>query len=155
MNDRNKIAIEIQYKLEDEKEWKAIELSPEEYFDLDEGEEASIDSVPIHNNTLDYISDSLEKVKSIKTTILDTKINTKRIFLETFWNHQQNQIIERIDSGNGLDYYEIIINTKIQEVPPRYEVIRAVRKEGVLVPGYHAFFTENPDGSETETRIIG
>lgn len=108
----------------------------------------------MYNDTLDYINEYPDKVENIKTTIINNRKKTKRTFLETLWNNQNNRIVERIDSGENLNYYEIIIETKIQEEPPIFEIIRAFRENDSLVPVLHSFITDNEDGSETEIKVI-
>lgn len=149
-----KVAIEIQYKLEGSEKWEVINLSPEEYFELEEGEEPDIDCTPRHNNIIDYIESNVNKVVNIKTVITNTETKTERRFIDTYWNNQKNFIIERIDSSNGFDDVEIIIETKINENPNVYQIIRIVRKDGILIPVLHDFVTENADGTETLTQII-
>lgn len=95
-----------------------------------------------------------KKVACIKTVITDNINNTKRSFLENYWNSQQNFIIERIDeSKNGTDS-EIIIETQIQEKPKKTEIIRLIRKENILTPVLHSIVTDNEDGSQTEIEVV-
>jgi hypothetical protein len=142
----------IRYKI-DSADWSVIKIPSEQYFDLDDDEEAEIDSVPLHSHAIDYIEHEKEKVVSTITEIIDPRRHKKRKIITTYWNNQQNSVTERVDSGLGYCDREQIVVTKIQDVPSMYEIIRFVRKDEAMVPIYHGFITDNEDGSQTENRI--
>lgn len=145
----------IQYKLDGENLWKTFNITPEEYFDLEEDELIEVDSVPIHNHAINYIEDCLNKITNTKIVISDENTRRKRIITTTYWNNQENSIIERLDFDNDFcDYNELIIEGKIKDSPPVFEVMRVVRENDVLIPIYHGFITEMDDGSQVENKII-
>lgn len=148
------VTIKIEYKLDGSETWEFISLSPEDYFDLDEYEQIEIDCIPKYNYAIDYIEQDKEKIINTKITITDKNSNKEKIFLQFYWNKQQNSIVERIDSGENYNDNEIIIETKIQESPPKFEIMRLIRKDGFLAPIYHGFITDNNDGSQTEIQVI-
>lgn len=149
------VSIKIKYTLIGEEEWHTIDIPPQDYFDLDEGEVIEVDSIPMYNHAIDYIKKDSNKV--INTTIIiEGEGNKEKIVInESFWNKQQNRIIEK--TYHGIDFREelVIVETKVKEEPVIYEITRAIRKDGILIPVYHGFITENDDGSQTEIKVIG
>ena len=104
--------IKIQYKLIGEQEWTTINLTPQDYFDLDDGEAIEVNSIPMYNHALDYIKNISKEVVNTKITIEDTKTKEKIIITESFWNKQQNRIIEKIFNGSDCNEELIIVETK-------------------------------------------
>ncbi len=156
MSKLNGISVTINYKLAGSAEWKSINLLPEEYFDLDEGEKIAWDSVPIHNHAKDYLNiGNLNEVLHTKLEIVDALTRVTKLITETFWNDGRNRAIERSDTGPGVDYWELIIEVMIGETPLVWEILRLDRVDGVLVPNYHGLIQRNEDGSEIETRVKG
>lgn len=154
MQNEEGIKIEIHYKLDGNTEWNDFRIAPNKYFDLDEFEQPGFDSVPFFNHAIDYIEDCVEKVVSTKVIISDEYKKTKRIINTSYWNEQKNSITERIDLSNGICESELIIETRIEDIPPIYEVMRIIRKEDILIPIYHGFFTDKDDGSQVERQIF-
>jgi hypothetical protein len=149
----NSVSINIKYKLIHEQSWVNIDLTPQEYFDLEEYEDIETDSIPLFNHALDYIKTDKEKVEITQIIIHDSAKQAQITITETFWGNQDNRIIERIDVGTVEEGELIIVESKIKDIPLIYEVIRFNRKEGILVPEYHGFITQNADGSESEEKI--
>jgi len=87
-----------------------------------------------------------------KLTLSDKAQKAERVIRETFWNDGQNRVIERED-GSFAPYWEAIVETKISEFPPVWEVLRLGRRQGILIPWYHGFIRDNEDGSQTETKV--
>jgi hypothetical protein len=91
--------ITIEYKSIDSQHLMVINLSPEEYFDLDPDETPSIDSIPFYNHAIDYINIDSKNVEHTKLNITDSDGNCISRTTENFWNFGQNRIIERNDYG--------------------------------------------------------
>jgi len=53
-----------------------------------------VDSVPRYMESLDYIKDNNDKVQFIKTILFDEEHEIRHSFYETYWDNQQNFIIE-------------------------------------------------------------
>ena len=85
--------------------------------------------------------------------IIETNPQVKKVIHETFWNEGRNRVIERIDSGVGVEYWEMIVEIRLSEAPTVWEILRCGREEERLIPNYHGFIQRNDDGSETETKI--
>lgn len=149
------IIINLSYKLEDESNWFSQDIPPEKYFELENGEIVEIDCVPAHNHAIDYLDDLIKiKVKATRIILNDMYLKKKRIISESFWNGQKNRVIERIDFEPDEHYNEIIIESQISVKPVITEIMRLVRNEDVLNPIYHGFIQTNPDGTETESKVI-
>lgn len=149
------LSIIIQYKTKNwSNEWKIINIHPEEYFDLDRDEVPEVDSVPVHNHAIDYITDCSDDITCTKIIIFDQSNIQKRIITTTYWNNQQNSITERVDYDNDSYDSEMILVIKNQENPSKTDIIRISKSEDILIPVYHGFFTDMEDGSEVENRIV-
>lgn len=148
------ILVKIKYKLFEKETWQTLILSTKEYFDLEEGEQIEVNSVPFFNHAIDYIKQDKEKIEITKIIIEEKDSNKQLIISEVFWNDQNNRIIERTYSNTNIIEQLLITETQIQQNPLVYEIIRATRKDGVLFPEYHGFITEQKDGSQTENRLI-
>ena len=149
------VSIKIKYALIGEEEWHTVDIFPQDYFDLDEGEVIEVDSIPMYNHAIDYIKKDSNKVINTIIIIEDKGNKEKMVINESFWNNQQNRIIEKIYFG--IDFREelVIVETKVKDKPIVYEITKAIRKDGILMPVYHGFITENDDGSQTEIKVIG
>ncbi len=147
---RDNISIEIHYKRLNDTSWNKIILPPDIYFDLDEDEKAEVDSVPDYSNPLNYIDRETNDIINIKILINDFKNNAWRTISYTYWNDQKSFIAERIDYINKTTKTEIIISADIQQDPRITDIIRAIRKDGMLFPIYHGVIKDNPDVSQQE-----
>ncbi|EGO63792.1 hypothetical protein [Acetonema longum] len=153
------IDIIIQFQEEGDLDWKAIELTPEDYFDLnylDQNEILEIDSIPVYNHAIDYLKNLQKCVNKVISTKITIQEADKQISItEYYWNNQQNSIVERIDYIRSEKVLELIITSvKVKNDPVVWEIIRFVRIDGILVPQLHSFITDNPDGSQSEEKII-
>jgi len=148
------VLINISYKLDGQNIWKSFNLSPYQYFELDDGEEIEFDSIPKYNHAIDYIEDNVEKVVATKIIISNESKKSNRTITTTYWNEQKNSITERIDINEGIQENEIIIEIRINDTPSIYEIIRVIRRDDALLPIYHGFITDCNDGSQKEERII-
>lgn len=149
------ISVKIYYMLKDTNTFIPLQIPPEQYFDLEEGEEIEVDCIPLYNDILEYIPDEIRRkdVQFVRTEIVDDVNNKKRIFLDTYWNNQSSFLIERIDISNGKEEREIIIETTIGNNPRKVEIIRLTRKNGFLFPVLNTIVTDNPDHSQSEEVI--
>ena len=159
----NNIVIDFKYKLNKSDTWLKKDITVEEYFDLDyldEGEPIVVDSVPLYNDFIDYIKNTdceKQQISKISIDIIDTVTNCKLHFYQTFWNKQENWIVERIDTidGNEINYHEFIISTVLpREISNNteldYEIIRFQKKESDINFLFHSIIRDNADGSQSE-----
>ena len=150
------IQIELDYKLVDSKEWKSIDLEPENYFDLESDKIVSLDSMPFYDHAIEYLVQDLgiqkESAIATKLHLYDKSTKQERLITESFWNYGRNRLIERQDMGDQ-PYSEIILEMLVSEVPEVWEVLRCDRLSGVLSPSYHAKIQEREDGSQVEHHI--
>ena len=151
------LRILIEYKLNNSSEWHTVELSTEEYFDMDmidEDEEISWNCIPEYDHAIEYLDINSSSVSNTSIIISDRESDTNRVIKTTFWNNGQNQIIERIDKCSGISSYLMITNTKLQEEPSVREIMRFSRTNDVLEIKFHSFIRDNEDGSQTEKIIF-
>jgi hypothetical protein len=146
------ISITIEYKFINSSEWHNLEFSPDEYFDLDPDENVEWDCVPFYNHAIDYLDVDKSIVQYTRETIIDLKAGVTSIATETFWNNGENRIITTNTSGNYL-WKETIIEIKLQDYPPTWEILRYAEKENQSVLSYHGLITDNEDGSQDEKII--
>src|SRR5262249_49510069 len=127
-------------------------LTPDEFFELEPGERATMDSVPRQNHGIDYLEFAPQTIRMTRITIIDDVQKSVRVICETFWNNGQNRVIERTDRGVS-EYWEMILKIRINEAPPTWEILRLGRQDGTLSPLYHGLIQQNSNGSETETKV--
>jgi hypothetical protein len=142
----------LEYKLQTSEGWKSVRLSPDQYFDLEPGEQPKVDSVARYNHGIDYLNFVPQDIRMTRLRIKDDMRQSTLTICETFWNNGQNRVIERRDHGAG-EYWEMIVEIRISEVPTTWEILRLGRREGILIPWYHGRIRRNSDGSETETKV--
>jgi hypothetical protein len=152
MKEQPDVKIIIEYQLTDNKKWESVELTPDKYFDFEPDEKIDLNSVPKYNHAIEYLGSDHHRVGITKLLIIEEASQTKRSIIETFWNKGENRLIERFDSEPN-PYWEMILEIKVSEVPPVWEILRLGKKDGVMTPWYHAFLQDNDDGSQTENRI--
>jgi hypothetical protein len=145
------ILIELAHKRRDRPDWQSTSMRPEEYFDLEPGEAPSVGSVTRRNHAIDYLGVDASLVEATRIRITDSTSNASRTITETFWNEGRSRVIERRDTPG--EYWELIFETPVSAQPSVWEILRLGRREGLLVPYYHGFVTDNPDGSQTELRV--
>ena len=145
------VFIHLEYKALNSDRWDLVSLSPKDYFDLDPGESPSIDACPHHSHAIDYLLTSVLPIAATRLTL--TEGTSQRQIVETFWNEGKNRLIERTDTGQ-VHYSETILEIQISQNPLTWEILRLERHAEMLVPLYHAFLQENPNGSQTETILL-
>ncbi|MEL7079105.1 MAG: hypothetical protein AAGM46_24680 [Cyanobacteria bacterium J06582_2] len=148
----NSLTITIRYKLTNSLEWHIVSFTPEEYYDLDYNEKAEWDSIPLWNDTLDYLDIDKILVEYIETTIIDTEADIIQIFAESFWNKGKNRITETIVSGSR-SWKETIVEINLVDKPLTYEILRYNRMDSFAKLSYHGLITDNDDGSQSEQVI--
>jgi hypothetical protein len=165
INDKIKtdhIDIEFKYRMSGVEEWLIKSIAVEEYFDfseLEEDELLEVDSLTIYDDLIEYIEDERRQVSQIIIIITDKIKNKKRQFNQTFWNDQNNYILERIDhAGAVVDYHEFIIETLLPQkttgnIENDYEIIRFSPGEEGPKCWLHSIIHDNADGSQSEIRI--
>ncbi|KAF3888121.1 MULTISPECIES: hypothetical protein [Nostocales] len=150
------LEIFIDYKIANEPQWHTVEMSPEEYFDLnllDEDEELVWNSVPEYNHAIEYLDVEPSLVSHTRLRIKDSTIQKFLTITTTFWHHGQNFIIERSDKESGEPEI-VIINTKLQEAPTVWEIMKFHKKNDLTELEFHTFIRDNEDGSQTEKKIF-
>ncbi|MBD2486471.1 hypothetical protein [Aulosira sp. FACHB-615] len=147
----------IDYKLINDLQWHIVEMSPEEYFDtslLEEGEQLIWNSIPEYNHAIEYLNIDPSLVSDTRIRVQDSESLKTLTITTTFWNNGNNFIIERIDNALDKAKYVMIIQTKLQEDPTIWEIMRFKKKSDVLELEFHTFIRENEDGSQTEKKIF-
>ncbi|OCQ89641.1 hypothetical protein BCD64_16885 [Nostoc sp. MBR 210] len=147
----------IDYKLINDLQWHIVEMSPEEYFDtslLDEGEQLGWNSIPEYNHAIEYLNIDQSLVSNTRIRIQDSESLKSLTITTTFWNNGQDFIIERIDNALDTTKYVMITQTKLQEDPTIWEIMRFKKNSDVLEIEFHTFIRENKDGSQTEKKIF-
>lgn len=152
MKNTSNIQVEIYYQLIDSRDWIFLEVTPDEYFDLEPDEQVELDSLPRYNHAIDYLDVENERVIATKIILIDEILKAKRSIVERYWNHGRNRAIERTDMGAD-PYWEMILEVQVSANPPLWEIIRLGREDGVMTPLYHGFIQDNDDGSQTETQV--
>lgn len=155
------VSVFIEYRLINDTEWHTIEMSPEDYFDLEPDEKIEWNCVPEYDNAIDYLVGDfdidLKQVLNTRVKIIDDEVNVTEVITTTFWNSGENEFTERFITGSGkpewLSDWLTIVTIKIQDNPDVWEIIRLQRENNVPVLEFHSFITENKDGFESEKII--
>ena len=109
-------------------------MSPEDDFDLDDGEALSWDCVPQHSHAIDYSEIEKRMIRNTKVTITDENSKVTKQITETFWDEGKNRVVECTDTGPSVNCWELIVEIMINETPPTWEILRLDRAEGVVGP---------------------
>ncbi len=151
------LSISIEYKTIDSSQWHIIELLPEDYFylvDLEPDEVLEWDSVPEYDDAIDYLDIEPNLVSNTRLRISDIEAQITKVITETFWNQGNNRIVERIDSRNSeVFYWLMIIDTKVQDNPTIWEILRIEKEDNLPKISHHSFIKDNEDGSQAEMNI--
>jgi len=89
------LTVKFKYKIHNEQEWLSVKMKDTDYFDLEPDEVPDIWSCPKSSRLLDYIEADRDDVNVIKVEITDISKREKLTFIQKFWNHQNNYILER------------------------------------------------------------
>lgn len=155
------INIEIEYCLKNSQEWLSFKLNSSQYFELEINETIELDCVPKYNHAIDYIIEynsniNGQEILATKIILIDFHTKKQRQIQERFWHNSKNRIIEKMDldlTQFQIQDHEVIIETKISDHPPQWEILRLTKQNQIMTPIFHSFIKENPDGSETENQI--
>jgi len=145
---RNKIEITITYQLSRSSGEESRVLTPEQYYEHAGSEAVAIDSVPRHAHAYQYLG-------VLKSDLNYTRVRVRNgrewidVF-ETFWNHGNNFLVETERRLRNEELYELIIQSKISEEPPTYEIMRFERRNGHLRPIFHVVDFEEATGVREE-----
>lgn len=151
---QSSIHVTIEYSRVGETDWLKRRLRADEYFEIPpDGAPIDIDSVPLHSHAVDYLDLEPCDVRVVRLVISGSPNGSSRTITETFWNEGKCRVTERADAGVH-SYWELIIESRVTDEPPEWDILRFVRKEGVLVPIYHAIIRENADGSQEENSVL-
>lgn len=149
----NKVNIFIEYRLVDSLTWESINLSPEEYFDLEEGEEISENCVPQYDHAVDYLDIEITNVSNTRIKIENFQNKTTEIITETFWNHGKNCLIESTTTNPKEVSWMIILSIQRQDNPKIWEILNFEREDDLPKLCYHGIIQDNEDGSQDEFKI--
>ncbi len=93
-------------------------------------------------------------VSNTRLRISDIEAQITKVITETFWNQGNNRIVERIDSRNSeVFYWLMIIDTKVQDNPTIWEILRIEKEDNLPKISHHSFIKDNEDGSQAEMNI--
>lgn len=147
------IKISIFYQIQNENTWYEVSIKPQDYYDTnycDEDEEIDIDSLPLYDHAISYISlENKSIIKNTKLYIIDETTNEQIIIKEAYWNFQKNSMVERIDldTNENISNHEIIITTLVQEDIEKkvWEIMRFSKVKEMFNPVFHSFITEDEE----------
>ena len=158
------ITIDFKYKPFNSEEWFIKHMTVEEYFDLallEENEKLTINSIPLHDNFIDYFDCERKTIHQISIDIVDTVNDCKLHFLQSFWNEQKNWLVVCVDTiGDVEEYRELIISTELPVAIDKgaelsYEIMRFSIKERDINCLYHVigFIHNNQGGCQDDILI--
>ncbi len=147
------VCIFIDYRFINDTEWHTIEISPQDYFDIDPDEKIAWNCVPEYDKVIDYLDVNPKQVLNTRLRIIDDEASVTKVITTTFWNQGENHIAERIIKGLEIPDWLMVMTIKIQDNPPIWEILRLQRKNDVHMLEFHSFITDNEDGSQTEKVI--
>lgn len=136
-------------------QWIKFYLKPNEYFEIDLDKELDVWSLPKYDDLIDYIKFEKSNVVTIITTIRDYNNDHSVTFTQTFWNNQQNYLIETVEEEKNEKTIEIIMQSLIEEKKgiKKWEVIRFKRDENSIKPIFHSIIEED-ENKLIEEKII-
>jgi hypothetical protein len=147
------VKVYIDYKLFGSSGWETVEFSPENYFDLDPGEEIEYDCVPDFSHAIDYLDIDITLVSHTRVRVTDNELKKSRTTNSAFWNQGNNSITRRVDEEIGIVDKFTVISMKISDNPPVWETLRIQEDNDVPIIEFHSFITDQDDGTETEEVI--
>lgn len=150
------INISLEYRLVGQKNIVSTALSPEDYFELEDGESATFDSFVRFDSALEYLDLSASEVDFTRTTVFDDIANSKRQISRCYWNDGKNYVTERIDTLISEQYRVFILETEHDLNTPGYSLINSVKyvngdKNSKLE--FHIIYIKDPNGDYIEQRI--
>lgn len=154
---KNIINIKIEYLIRGSNKWKTLNLTPEEYFDLEYNEDTDfdVDSLPKYDDVFQFLNIESKNLEYTFVTLENKASKAKRTIKTTYWNEGENQFTEvKQQTGSTHLHHEIIYSAQVKKNPVVYEILRCINKEDVFFPTYHGFITDNSDGSQSEEKIF-
>lgn len=154
-----KIKIKLAYLRGQNDGWKTVEMTPEQYFDLSDGEPVDIDCVPQHSELLDYIPDN-HTVSKISLRIKNVRKRTELRVNISLWNHQRCRLVNRQEFRKKKMIHNEFIYESSLNLPNScnhsaiYDICRFTVEGDLMDCVYHGIITDNDDGSESEYRVI-
>lgn len=152
------LSIRLSVYRERSNEPDVIHLKPEEYFDLDPGEEPDVDSVPLYSDLERYLDD-VEDVTKLAVEIKNESDGKAMRIEKSYQNEGRSTVTTRSDYQNeALTYREIIYESMLpQELIAQgsaYDLCRFVVNGDTAECSYHGIFHYTDDGKEIEYRIV-
>lgn len=145
------LEISISYWFQGEDVEHCLQLSPPEYFDLDDRELPDIESVPIYDHAIEYVSECDRPVGATLLTISDSNTGRKLMIQEGFWCNGENCIIRRQDFENcQLTYEETIQDLLVEKEPECRRITRVGWHLGRPIIFSDVNITRKIDGTEVE-----
>jgi hypothetical protein len=139
--------ISFKYMTKQKLAWQPLELTPEEYFELDAGEVYDIYCSSRYTHLHQYLDISLDQLLFIHLLVNIQK--ERKEFKQTFWNDGKNFVIEVKDKFSK----ELIINSLINKSKDEEEIIRITYGRNQLYPVYHGFIKDGPNQTAVEKAI--
>jgi hypothetical protein len=150
------INISLEYRLDGQKNIVSTALSPEYYFELEDGELAMFDSFVRFDDELEYADLSSWEVDYTRITVFDDITNSKRQISSCYWNDGKNCLSERIDTLASEQYRVFILETEHNLNTPGYSLINSVKyvnKDNNSKLEFHYIYIKDPNGDYIEQRI--
>jgi hypothetical protein len=151
------LEITLEYKLLGEENWRPFPISLGDYFDPDyppDDGPPDVDDVALHDHAVEYLGIARSLVANTRLTLRDNRTSKKKTIVETFSNAGNNRIIERRDEHDGIEHYwEIIIDSQLQDQPVVCEIMRIGRKNSILILYSHVIIRTEADGSQSELKF--
>lgn len=147
----NKISIRIDYWLKGALAPRSVDLSPGDFFDLENGEIPSIDSIPMLDHAFQYINIAESEVAATVLHIHDCDAESSIIIREAYWGEKRNCIIERKDLRHGvIVYHETIHDIEFPGGSSRRRITRIGWHEDWPKLYSDVTVIKNDDGTESE-----
>ncbi len=141
-------SITFTYLLADQEDYKTLKMTEEEYFDLEENEIPSVNSVPKYCQPYEYLPYDTSQIIFLHLIIAIEKEILE--FRQTFWSNGQNFLTERAGTKT---YRELIISSCLNTAERVDETIRIVFGEKNIYPILHSFIKTNADGTQEEDLV--
>lgn len=147
---QSSVTITIRYKLLHSTEWNTLALEPEDYFDVEPGEEPDVDSVPRWDQAIAYLDLEPSAVQFTVIVLERPSTGQTKVISESLWNRGRNSLAEVSECGQPT---QLILENFLTEQPPTWEILRSERNEGLWQVTYHGVISQDADGSQSETMV--